>query len=312
MFWNEFSDLAGVPSSSKIEDIDNELLKPTNLFETLNNSTWYSEHLEGAITDNDYPTNPSKNERHVFTRGNFVVGIKNQCNRTLATTLHISSQGKSSADQSTTLNQQLLGQPTKLEISQWLYPRQFTFNNTSSGMIEESNSTNVQTIYINLTYNQFLIPNHRIAWLGYDSASNMTLSDSNNIGGHYQFTTPASFIPNNGTGSALEQIGALSIGWTRTDVDLNNRIHSDKAAVIPVVKSLQLDYRSKVGGVVKGPGHTGGDLVKLPPNSSLIMEFTYPFYLRYPQLGVLPFELTLNIKFQQELKKARRVVNNPY
>ncbi|WP_242431116.1 hypothetical protein [Bacillus cereus] len=31
----------------------------------------------------------------------------------------------------------------------------------------------------------------------------------------------------------------------------------------------------------------------------------FPFYLRYPQLGVLPFELTLNVKFRQELKKAR-------
>ncbi|MGR6012314.1 hypothetical protein ACT7CV_15340 [Bacillus paranthracis] len=31
----------------------------------------------------------------------------------------------------------------------------------------------------------------------------------------------------------------------------------------------------------------------------------FPFYLRYPQLGMLPLELTLNIKFRQELKKAR-------
>ncbi|EOP78923.1 hypothetical protein IGM_06530 [Bacillus cereus HuB4-4] len=31
----------------------------------------------------------------------------------------------------------------------------------------------------------------------------------------------------------------------------------------------------------------------------------FPFYLRYPQLGMLPLELTLNINFRQELKKAR-------
>ncbi|MES1048375.1 hypothetical protein FOA24_02455 [Bacillus thuringiensis] len=51
-----------------------------------------------------------------------------------------------------------------------------------------------------------------------------------------------------------------SYGWTHISADHNNLIDADKITQIPAVKGYQL---SNTAEVIKGPGHTGGDLVKL-------------------------------------------------
>ncbi|MDY8166262.1 insecticidal delta-endotoxin Cry8Ea1 family protein [Bacillus thuringiensis] len=52
----------------------------------------------------------------------------------------------------------------------------------------------------------------------------------------------------------------LSFAWTHTSVDFNNIIYNKSITQIPAVKAYEISADSKV---VKGPGHTGGDLVEL-------------------------------------------------
>ncbi|WP_255264199.1 insecticidal delta-endotoxin Cry8Ea1 family protein [Bacillus thuringiensis] len=51
----------------------------------------------------------------------------------------------------------------------------------------------------------------------------------------------------------------LCCGWTSSTVDRNNRIDPNKITQIPAVKGYNLGSATVV---VRGPGHTGGDLVK--------------------------------------------------
>ncbi|MED1640818.1 insecticidal delta-endotoxin Cry8Ea1 family protein, partial [Bacillus thuringiensis] len=49
------------------------------------------------------------------------------------------------------------------------------------------------------------------------------------------------------------------LGWTHVSADLNNTIYSDKITQIPAVKTWDI---SSPGSYIKGPGHTGGDLLQ--------------------------------------------------
>ncbi|PEA01247.1 insecticidal delta-endotoxin Cry8Ea1 family protein [Bacillus cereus] len=53
----------------------------------------------------------------------------------------------------------------------------------------------------------------------------------------------------------------ITFGWTHLSADLDNRIYSDSITQIPAVKGYTLEHGA---AVVKGPGSTGGDLVRLP------------------------------------------------
>lgn len=61
------------------------------------------------------------------------------------------------------------------------------------------------------------------------------------------------------------QLSALLFGWTHNSVDPNNSIASDKITQIPAVKGY---YVENGATVVRGPGSTGGNLIKLPTNQT--------------------------------------------
>nr|ABR22238.1 pesticidal crystal protein [Bacillus thuringiensis] len=58
----------------------------------------------------------------------------------------------------------------------------------------------------------------------------------------------------------------VSFAWTHKIVDPNNQIYTDAITQVPAVKSNFLNATAKV---IKGPGHTGGDLVALTSNGTL-------------------------------------------
>ncbi|QPW51763.1 pesticidal protein (plasmid) [Bacillus thuringiensis] len=76
-----------------------------------------------------------------------------------------------------------------------------------------------------------------------------------------KYTNILSYIkigPETGLASGVER--QLSFAWTHTSVDFNNTISNNSITQISAVKAYETSNDSKV---VKGPGHTGGDLVEL-------------------------------------------------
>ncbi|QPW51713.1 hypothetical protein G9298_29185 (plasmid) [Bacillus thuringiensis] len=59
--------------------------------------------------------------------------------------------------------------------------------------------------------------------------------------------------------------GRVSFAWTHRTVDPNNQILTDNITQVPAVKSSVLNAQAKV---IKGPGHTGGDLVAITSNGT--------------------------------------------
>ncbi|MGG1149721.1 insecticidal delta-endotoxin Cry8Ea1 family protein, partial [Bacillus wiedmannii] len=65
----------------------------------------------------------------------------------------------------------------------------------------------------------------------------------------------------------------FSNGWTHVSADANNLIDLEKITQIPAVKGYSLTGTSRV---IKGPGSTGGDLVKLSASGMLGLAITEP------------------------------------
>lgn len=65
--------------------------------------------------------------------------------------------------------------------------------------------------------------------------------------------------------------------WTHRSATPRNIIYPDSITQIPVVKASHLSG----GSVIKGPGHTGGDLISLPVNN--FTHFRIPFQANTPQ-----------------------------
>ncbi|PGU98125.1 insecticidal delta-endotoxin Cry8Ea1 family protein, partial [Bacillus cereus] len=55
-------------------------------------------------------------------------------------------------------------------------------------------------------------------------------------------------------------LGNFSFGWTHVSADYENQIDAEKITQIPAVKGYKMENNTKV---IKGPGSTGGDVVKL-------------------------------------------------
>ncbi|WP_198090503.1 insecticidal delta-endotoxin Cry8Ea1 family protein [Bacillus wiedmannii] len=58
----------------------------------------------------------------------------------------------------------------------------------------------------------------------------------------------------------------VSLAWAHKSVNLNNQIFTDDITQVPAVKSNVLNTQAKV---IKGPGHTGGDLVAITSDGVL-------------------------------------------
>nr|BAD35163.1 cancer cell-killing Cry protein [Bacillus thuringiensis] len=95
-----------------------------------------------------------------------------------------------------------------------------------------------RNIYARSTRNHF-IENHRLSWIKFEPVRD-----------NCPFAWPG-----------YKQLSALLFGWTHNSVDPFNTIASDRITQIPAVKGYLVDNGATV---VRGPGNTGGDLVRLP------------------------------------------------
>ncbi|HDX9614589.1 TPA: hypothetical protein ROY01_005790 [Bacillus toyonensis] len=75
-------------------------------------------------------------------------------------------------------------------------------------------------------------------------------------------------------------IAAWGFSWLHESLKTSNIIHATRSSHIPAVKGGELEFG---GTVVKGPGSTGGDLVKLPAYTGTSTQLR--LYIRPEQLG---------------------------
>ncbi|WP_198090501.1 insecticidal delta-endotoxin Cry8Ea1 family protein [Bacillus wiedmannii] len=101
--------------------------------------------------------------------------------------------------------------------------------------------------------------------------------------------------PQEYSGLILEGHGVqASFGWSRADIDLNNTIRKDKITQIPAVKASNISSDTQV---IQGPGHTGGNLIKLGNRLELSVTFekrlarNYRIRIRYASKGVNSFSI---------------------
>ncbi|AKR13106.1 hypothetical protein AC241_31095 (plasmid) [Bacillus thuringiensis] len=113
----------------------------------------------------------------------------------------------------------------------------------------------------NASYNSNITPvpaNLRTTFFGFSSDANRppnqpTVQDYNNI---------LSYIKTDIIGGHQARV---SFAWTHKGVNPNNQILTDNVTQVPAVKSSLLNAPARV---IKGPGHTGGDLVALLNNGT--------------------------------------------
>ncbi|MCU5408988.1 insecticidal delta-endotoxin Cry8Ea1 family protein [Bacillus cereus] len=97
-----------------------------------------------------------------------------------------------------------------------------------------------------------------------------------------------------------EKNKCYSFAWTSTTISLENGIKNDIITQIPAVKAYQLGVQSQV---IKGPGHTGGDLINLKSNDYLriscqhLSNVTKKYFvrIRYATNGSLNTRPIINI-----------------
>lgn len=73
-------------------------------------------------------------------------------------------------------------------------------------------------------------------------------------------------------GMDKEELKIYSFGFTHKSVDFINEISKNNITQIPAVKGLGLDSNSSV---IKGPGHTGGNVVHLKNRGQLTLTYRY-------------------------------------
>ncbi|MED3358754.1 insecticidal delta-endotoxin Cry8Ea1 family protein, partial [Bacillus thuringiensis] len=83
----------------------------------------------------------------------------------------------------------------------------------------------------------------------------------------------------------------IAYGWTYADVDRSNRLVPNRITQIPAVKG-------SFGTIVSGPGHTGGDILRVINNSGAQIRVESPsaqrYRIRVRYAGSRPGTLTLN------------------
>lgn len=89
-------------------------------------------------------------------------------------------------------------------------------------------------------------------------------------------------------------LSAWVFAWTHAGVDPNNTIVSDKITQIPAVKGYLIDHGATV---VRGPGSTGGDLVKLPEYNQ---QWTQLRIMVRPSSSARKRSFTLRIRYASQ------------
>lgn len=114
---------------------------------------------------------------------------------------------------------------------------------------------------------------------------------------------------NNITNIGTNRERTFAFGWTHANVNLNNIVYADKITQIPAVKAFQISSDSRVE---RGPGHTGGDLVRLQNSMQLQVTFasdmtqTYKIRIRYAS------NLNLNVTLQIANVTQRRIFSRTF
>ncbi|CCW06162.1 MULTISPECIES: insecticidal delta-endotoxin Cry8Ea1 family protein [Bacillus] len=78
-------------------------------------------------------------------------------------------------------------------------------------------------------------------------------------------------------------IDAVGCAWTHPSVDQQNMLASEGITQIPAVMSHTLEGNANV---VKGPGSTGGNLVRLGPKSKMLLTITLPSIFKEYRLRI--------------------------
>ncbi|MED1304786.1 insecticidal delta-endotoxin Cry8Ea1 family protein, partial [Bacillus pacificus] len=219
-------------SQNTIVAIEGRMIPQPRLFRWLNQFRFYWRRLSGD-----------------YTAGQIITGLQITVQTTLGSseTLPLAGYGGTS----TTTWHPSYG-ITWIDTKQWFEPRWMRFwsgsydagwtDHGTVGTIEEKHpfwAAGPQQYVYNPSQRANEIPKHRLSWMKYEPIR------SNSPFGWTEY----------------QQLGALTLGWTYNSVDPNNTISSDKITQIPAVKGNAVDNGATV---VRGPGSTGGDLVKLP------------------------------------------------
>nr|AAA22337.1 mosquitocidal protein [Bacillus thuringiensis] len=112
----------------------------------------------------------------------------------------------------------------------------------------------------------------------------------------------------------------VSFAWTHNIVDPNNQIYTDAITQVPAVKSNFLNATARV---IKGPGHTGGDLVALTSNgtlsggrmeiqckTSIFNDPTRSYGLRIRYAANSPIVIECDHMYYKEFLEEQRLVQN--
>ncbi|MBG9516447.1 hypothetical protein ABE47_31350 [Bacillus thuringiensis] len=255
-----YFDIKGSPDGTKkdIDTISQELLPQPRLFTTLNSIDIGTERYEPEV---DTYGLHGVTRRYHYIKGDIFVKMDQHftLSGTDQTILH--PQGSGSTNQ--TIDMSTID---GIGISSWFEPRTIQFNNKDIN----GNSTTIGTVSEDTPFNQISndLGIHSPQMHAYGALSNsgdylrgliMKMSDHQIS---YVKFTPTSYSYR-GFVNTGRQLGALTVGWTSTTVDIANKVQKGTITSIPAVKSHSItDWGT--GTVVKGPGHTGGDLVKLP------------------------------------------------
>ncbi|PEA06297.1 insecticidal delta-endotoxin Cry8Ea1 family protein, partial [Bacillus cereus] len=222
-------------SQNTLSAIEKRMIPTPSLFRWLSSFTFHLRNVQGD-----------------WTAGQIATGLQQTVQTTLGPPQFISLIGTQGTSTTTLAPLDYLDGITWIDTQQWFEPRWFQFwsggYNTDwklqriLGSIDEKNpfwAEGPRWRVYSPSARANEIPEHRLSWITYEPIR------SNSPFGWTEY----------------KQLGALALGWTHQSVDPENRIVSDRITQIPAVKGYLVDHGATV---VKGPGSTGGDLVRLP------------------------------------------------
>ncbi|PEV15978.1 hypothetical protein CN950_17415 [Bacillus cereus] len=263
-----YTDIHGSPDgfNKSIDSLSQALLPQPRLFTFLQQLDFHTDDYKTEVATHA-PTTGKPNALYHYIDGEIIVGIDQHFINTNGQQI-LQPQGSSNTGRTHAVS----GDFTKIQVGSWFEPRCVVIGQ-SAGFDDVIGSINDDSPWYNIADGRVYIAYQEIRGLG---ATSMVSNGVHKIIGadeqidshvisYVKFTPtthPQTLFVNSG-----KQLGSLTTGWTSTTVDSQNTVVTDSITSIPVVKAHSITDFPIPGGVVKGPGHTGGDLVKLPPNS---------------------------------------------
>ncbi|WBO69890.1 insecticidal delta-endotoxin Cry8Ea1 family protein (plasmid) [Bacillus cereus] len=214
-----------------------------------------------------------------------------------------------------TLQSQYANNPTTYETSYGqITSNTRLFNTTNGANAIDSRARNFGNLYANLYGVSYLnifptgvmseitsAPN--TCWQDLTTTEELPLVNNN-----FNLLSHVTFLRFNTTqGGPLATVGFVpTYVWTRQDVDFNNIITPNRITQIPVVKAYEL---SSGATVVKGPGFTGGDVIRRTNTGgfgAIRVSVTGPLTQRYR----IRFRYASTIDFDFFVTRGGTTINN--